>query len=115
MKNKKTPPENMLDKIPQVNNEINWSIDENNSVILEIKNNGLANKLVQMVFKKPEISFIHLDDIGSFIWLLIDGKKSIFTIGKEVKEHFGNKAEPLYERLAQYFKILDNYDFIVLK
>ena len=27
-------------------------------------------------------------------------------------EHFGEKAEPLYERLSQYFQILENYKFI---
>ena len=53
--------------------------------------------------------------MGSFVWPLIDGEKDITEIGKTVKEHFGEKAEPLYERLAKYFQILESYGFISVK
>jgi len=115
MKNKNIPAENMLDKVPQLKNGIKWTIDENSAVTLEIENKGIANKIAQLLLGKPRTSFIHLDEIGSFIWLCIDGKKNIFAIGKEVNERFGDKSEPLYERLTQYFEILENYDFIVFK
>ena len=42
----------------------------------------------------------------------MDGEKDIVKIGEIVKEHFGEKAEPLYERLATFFKILDSYSFV---
>ena len=29
-----------------------------------------------------------------------------------LKEKFGEKAEPLYPRLAKYFQILDSYGFV---
>ncbi len=115
MKNKKIVYENYLDKIPQYTDGLRWSIDENDAVILEIENKGIANRLAQTLLKKPKVSFIHLDEMGSFIWQKIDGKKNVFCIGKEVKEYFGEKAEPLYERLAQYFGILENYGFMELK
>ena len=35
--------------------------------------------------------------------------------GKDVEMHFGEKANPLYERLAKYFQILDSYGFIEWK
>ena len=50
--------------------------------------------------------------MGSFVWPLLDGEKDIIALGKLVKEHFGDKAEPLYERLAKYFQILESYTFI---
>ncbi|MBQ8794112.1 MAG: PqqD family protein, partial [Clostridia bacterium] len=62
--------------------------------------------------KKPRISFIHLEEFGSFIWTVIDGKQDIIAIGKLVKEKFGDKAEPLYERLAGYIKTLHTNGFI---
>ena len=40
-----------------------------------------------------------------------DGEKDIAALGVLVKEHFGDAAEPLYERLAKYFQILDSYSF----
>ena len=64
------------------------------------------------MFKKPRISYVHLDETGSFVWPLLDGKKTIFEIGKEVEEKFGEAAHPLYARLAKYFQILDSYGFV---
>ncbi len=92
-----------------------FSIDEKGLVTLEIENKGIANKIAQTFFKRPKVSFIHLDEQGSFVWNLIDGQKDIIEIGKNVKEHFGEKAEPLYERLAKFFKILESYKFITFK
>ena len=111
MKNKSIT-SNYLEKIPERNTEINWKTDENGIVTLEIENKGIVNKLAQKLLKKPKISYIHLDEMGSFVWPIIDGKKNIILIGEDVKAHFGEKAEPLYERLAKYFQILDSYGFI---
>ena len=115
VKNKKVVYENYIDKIPMHKDGLNWSIDENSRVILEVENKGIANKILQVILKKPKVSFIHLDDMGSFIWQKIDSRKNIFAIGKDVKKFFGDKAEPLYERLMQYFQILESYGFIEFK
>ena len=109
---KKLVTENYLEKIPVQKESLNWSVDESGAVTLEIENRGLANKLFQLILKKPKVSFIHLDEMGNFIWPLIDGEKNVYQLGKLVKEHFGEKAEPLYERLAQFFRVLDSYHFI---
>lgn len=103
---------NYLDRIPLHNELFSWSADENGAVTLDIENKGIVNRIAQKLLKKPRISHVHLDEMGSFIWPLIDGEKSIADIGIPVKEHFGEKAEPLYERLAKYFQILESYSFI---
>lgn len=106
---------NYLDKIPLRKESISWSKDESGSVTLEITNKGVFNKIAQLILKKPKISYIHLEEMGSFVWPVIDGEKNITEIGVLVKEHFGEKAEPLYERLAKYFQTLDSYGFIEWK
>ena len=107
--------ENYLEKKPICKNGLNWSKDENGNVTLEMENKGVANRIMQKLIKKPKISYIHLDEMGSFIWPLMDGEKDILEIGKFVEEHFGEKANPLYERLSQYFKTLEKYNFIEYK
>ena len=92
-----------------------FSEDENGVITLEIENKGVFNRVAQKLLKKPKISYIHLDEMGSFVWPLIDGERNITDIGVFVKEHFGDKAEPLYERLAKYFKVLESYGFIKFK
>lgn len=113
--NNKISAENYLDKIPMQREGLNWSKNSNGEITLEVENKGFINKLFQLILKKPKLSYIYLDEIGNFVWPLIDGKKNIYQIGKLVKEHFGDKAEPLYERLAQYFHTLETYKFIKWK
>ena len=107
--------ENYLERKPICKNGLNWSKDENGNVTLEMENKGIANKIMQKLIKKPKTSYIHLDEMGSFIWPLMDGEKDILEIGNFVEEHFGEKANPLYERLSQYFKTLEKYNFIEYK
>ena len=109
MKNK----ENFLEKKPQRNPDINWN-EKDGQITLEIENKGVFNRLAQKLLKKPKISYIHLDETGSFIWPLIDGETDIIALGEKLKEHFGDKAEPLYERLSKYIKILESYGFVKL-
>ena len=103
---------NYLDKIPVRPDDIPWTTDENGIVTLEIENKGAMNKIAQKLFKKPKVSYIHLDKTGSFVWPLIDGKKSITDLAADVDAEFGEDAHPLYERLAQFFRVLDSYKFI---
>ena len=103
---------NYLEKVPIRSEEIKWSVDDNDIVTLEIENKGWANKIAQKFFKRPKISYVHLDKLGSFIWPIIDGEKTIIDIGEFVDKEFGEESHPLYERLSQYFKILDSYHFI---
>lgn len=115
MRKKKVIEENFLEKIPSHKENLGYSIDDKGNVTLEMENTGIVNKIAQKILRKPKISYIHLEEFGSFIWPLIDGKKSILEIGEDVEEHFGEKAHPLYERLATYFQILESYGFVDLK
>ena len=72
--------ENYLEKKPICKNGLNWSADENGNVTLEMENKGVANRIMQKLIKKPKISYIHLDEMGSFIWPLMDGEKDILEI-----------------------------------
>lgn len=107
--------ENYLERRPARPEQIKWSVDEEGIVTLHIENTGVMNRIAQKLFRKPRVSHIHLDEIGSFVWPLLDGKRDIIALGTAVKEHFGDKAEPLYERLVKYFQILDSYHFIEWK
>lgn len=106
--------ENYLEKVPTIPLHISCETDENGIVTLVVENTGVMNRIAQKLLKKPKISYIHLDELGSFVWPLIDGKTSIEQMGVAVKERFGEAAEPLYPRLAKYFSILESYGFLVL-
>lgn len=107
--------ENYLTKIPAHKEGLKWSTDDNGLVTLEMENKGAMNRVFQLILRKPKVSYIHLEEFGSFIWQQIDGEKDIVKIGEYVDEHFGEKANPLYERLAQYFQMLERYEFVTMK
>lgn len=91
-----------------------YMMDESGNIIILMENKGAMKKLTQLLFFKPRISQIHMEEMGSFIWPLIDGKTDVFSIGQQVKERFGEKAEPLYPRLCQYIKTLEDNGFVNL-
>lgn len=115
MKKTRKSDENYLMRIPVRPVWIIWSADENGMVTLDIENKGVMNRIAQKLLKKPKISHIHLDEIGSFLWPLIDGARTIADMGAPLEAQFGDKAAPLYERLAQFFHILESYGFVQWK
>ncbi len=116
MKNKKKViSRNYLEGVPKISDKLSWSADDAGIVTLDIENVGIMNSIAQKIFKKPRVSHIHLDEFGSFVWHRIDGKRDILALGEEVKEEFGENAEPLYERLAKYFQVLESYGFVKIE
>ena len=105
--------ENFLDYIPRANRLYPFSQNKAGHVEIEVEHRGFFNRLAQKVFRKPKVSRIELDDFGSFVWLQIDGKKTVYEIAQAVKEKFGAKAEPLYARLSRFIKILHDEHYIV--
>ena len=106
---------NYLEKVPVRQESLRWEADENGIVTLFVHNTGIVKKITQKLLKKPEYTQVHLDENGSFVWPLIDGDKNIIDIGVDVQAHFGEKAEPLYPRLAKFFQILESYGFVSFK
>ncbi len=104
---------NYLDKIPKRNEKYNWTVSGEGVVTIEVENRGVFHFLAQKLLKKPKVTMVHLDRLGSFIWPLLEGECDVHVIGKKVEEKFGDEAHPLYERLVKYFQILESYGFIV--
>ena len=111
-KKKQSLSENYLERIPVRPSGLKWSVDEKGMVTLEVENTGFFNRMAQTFLHKPRISYIHLDEIGSFVWPLIDGEMNIIELAALVDIQFEEKARPLYERLAKYFQILESYHFV---
>ncbi len=103
---------NYLSLIPVRSALIHSHKDRNDKIVLEIENTGAFNKIAQIIFNKPRVTNVHLDELGTFIWPLIDGERTVSDIADLVKEEFGEKAEPLYPRIVKYFQIVESYRFI---
>ncbi len=105
---------NLLDLIPV--KKIEWKEREEGLVELlkpKFKRPFLKKYLLPYV-KRPYYR-IKLDAVGSFIWGLCNGKLSVKEIAKSLKAEFGDKVEPLYDRLALFLQSLEKNRFIEFK
>ena len=108
MSNKK---KNYLDFVPAISKRNTWD-EENGKVTVHMVNKGFYHAIAQKFFHTPRVSHIALDEYGSFVWLSIDGVKTVGQIAELLKSNYGDKAEPLYDRLVKYMQILYNNRFI---
>ena len=105
---------NYLEYIPVPAKALQYEIVDGKVTIFQT-NTGLFNFIAQKLWKKPRVSQIHLDEMGNFIWPLMDGKNDIYAIATLIKAEYGEKAEPLYNRVVQYFKTLVSYGFVEMR
>ena len=83
----------------------NWEV-KGGKVLITLEHNKLVERVVGWLFKKPKVTDIKLDEMGTKVWMCIDGQKNIYDIGNEIKEFFGESCEPVYERLILYIGYL---------
>lgn len=105
--------DNYLDYIPRHNKLFPYAQNEKGHVEVQVENRGFANRIAQKFFKKPKVSYIELDDYGTFVWNQMDGVKTIYEIGQCVEQHFGDQAKPVLERLCLFTKTLHEQHYIV--
>ena len=103
---------NYLDLVPIRSGKLAFEQDEAGRVTVIIENKGLLNFLMQKIAKKPRFSRIILEGQGSFVWLCIDGKRTVYDIALLVGTEFGEAAEPIYSRLLSYMHTLETCGFI---
>lgn len=108
----RTKAENYLDAVFVKNPALAWETDETGAVTVLLEHRGLAHRIARRFFHRPRVSRIHLDALGSFVWLRIDGLRSVYELAGLVEERFGEAAHPLYERLAVFMKQLERGGFV---
>jgi len=104
--------ENYLAYVPAISEKNTWDAGEDGIVTIHMVHTGFYDRIAQKFFHRPRVSHIRLEEYGSFIWQLIDGKRNVGEIALQLKEQYGTKVDPLYDRLVQYMKILRNNGFI---
>lgn len=82
---------------------LNYEVNENNHVTIFIpKFNSKFGKRFIMPKLKNQFIKLRLDELGSAAWCEIDGKKNVNDIAKILAQKFGDKIQPVEERLTKY-------------
>ena len=82
---------------------VQHELGENNLVTVLIPKftNKFAVKVLEPRLRAPHIK-LKLDELGSAVWLSIDGKKKVGAIATELVNTFGDKIKPVEERLPKF-------------
>lgn len=107
---------NFLDFVPVIRNGITFIAGKDGQPgWLEIVHGSWADRLAQKLFRRPTRTVVELERFGSFIWENMDGKRSIYELAGMVSQRFGAEAEPLYERIAGYYRMLHKNGYVYWK
>ena len=107
MKKKDKPSEvNLLELIPKRLMEYETG-DDGLVTIIAPRDAGRIMKAILGSRAKRKVTKWALDDIGSAVWTLCDGERTVGIIGEIMKEDFGERIEPCFDRLALFFGQLE--------
>ena len=70
-------------------------------VLLPRYGDNVVGKLLKKVFSNRPVR-VHLDDVGASVWRLCDGERTVHQIGESLHESFGERIEPVYDRLETF-------------
>ncbi len=75
---------------------------------------GRIGRKLQSWFRAP-CHKVHLDDIGSFVWQRCDGHARVRDIAAAMHERFGERVEPVEERLVLFLQQLVRGRFVTVE
>lgn len=110
LKNKSVKDENFLLYVP-IKKHKTYE-ERKGRIFLVFHHDKLVEKLASKLFKKPRVSDLELDELGSAVWKLIDGRRTVLQITEEMKIRFGERCEPINERLIMFIRYLNRRDWI---
>lgn len=103
---------NYLDLIPVCAKKHLVGDDEKVTVIIPKFTNKFAVEKIVPKLKHPDMK-LNLDEIGSAVWLMMDGKKKVKEIAVELSQKFGDKIQPVDERLTKFLTQLYEQRLII--
>lgn len=97
-----------LQNIPIVKETVEYQVEDGIVSVMIDNNHRVQRFFRKLGFKIAKQTSINLDQYSSYVFLQIDGKRDIYTIGQNLKAEFGADAEPLYERLVTFIDFLED-------
>ena len=100
-------PEIYRERIPARRGELKWQEDERGRVVLELVRRGVVRRAAGWLWGSPRRTYLHLDSIGSFVWLEMDGTLSMTALCERLENAFGERVSPTYDRLVIFARMME--------
>lgn len=103
---------NLLDMTPV--REVEWEEDESGVVTLvrsrpRVRGPRSMGRWVSFMLAPPRI---RLDEVGSFAWLRMSGTMKVGDLAALVREEFGERVDPVNQRLGHLVRLLKRERFV---
>ncbi|MGD0710748.1 MAG: PqqD family protein [Bacteroidales bacterium] len=92
--------------------KIEHRVEEDGNITLlypKFKNSKVSKYMLGR--KSPYIQ-LKLDELGTASWLMMDGKTRVEKIALELSDKFGEKINPVHDRLGKFLSQLYNNKYI---
>ena len=85
-----------------------WQVADTGRIVVLVPRFGddWFGRWLMSKMARPEFR-LKLDDIGSFVWQKCTGESNIAEIAQALSEQFGERVDPVYERLGLFFRSLE--------
>lgn len=98
----------LLNMIFKISTKVEYETDEKGIVTILIKQDHRIQRAIRKIgFRLPEYKRVTMDAYGSCVFLQFDGRRNVREIGDSLEETYGDKVQPLYERLLLFISHLE--------
>lgn len=89
--------------------DVEYKVNEVNKIVtvLEKQDCKIQRFFRKLKFKIPMYKEIEFDEYSSEVFTQIDGNKTVKEIGENLQLKYGDKVQPLYERLLVFLDHID--------
>jgi glycerol-3-phosphate O-acyltransferase len=91
--------------IPVRRHDFEQHADGRVTVLVPKFSSRLARRLFMPLLAKPNIR-MHLDDVGSLIWLACDGRTTVARLSESVRQRLKTEPETARERVYEFLRRL---------
>lgn len=102
--------QNFYDMVPKRKFEHKLNSNGKVEIIIPRFDDNFIGRLISKQSSKENIK-AELDEIGTIVWLAIDGKNTVFDISKKLKEKIDDQKQ-VEERTVEYLKHLYDSSFV---
>ncbi|SHK67947.1 Coenzyme PQQ synthesis protein D (PqqD) [Clostridium cavendishii DSM 21758] len=81
-------------------------------IYLMFYHDKFIEKFASKVFKKPKVTDIELDEIGSYVWSIMDSKRNVLEILDMLNSKFPSDSDNMTNRLILFLRYLNRRNWI---
>lgn len=104
------------DHIPVREEQHRWCLGDEGSITIYVEQTGVFHKVTKKLLGRTRTEEVRLDKIGSYIWPLLDGQRSVQDLAKLSHEAFeGSEEEYTYEKVVRYMRDLEQNGLVAMR